>query len=94
MFNKRKKTPDNQAELERRVLVELDNAYQLKRSQLTVGPLRHGISNENRDVILNSLVSRGLIETFVGDQQFGKSANWYRITDKGRRFVEKASQAA
>lgn len=76
-----------------KVLGELEISSQLRRSQLTVGPLRH-LSNADRSKLLDELVKDGFLSLVRPDSTYGSRTSIYRITDKGRRFVQNGRQAA
>ena len=76
-----------------KVLRELAITGQLRRSQLTVGPLRH-ISSDERSKLLEDLVKEGFLLLVHPDSTYGSRTSIYRITDKGRRFVKNGRKAA
>ena len=76
----------------RKALDSLIMSNQLTRAQLTVGPLRH-LKNADRTRFLDRLVRDGLV-TLERIEKVGPVTSMYRITEKGRRFVEMCRQTA
>jgi hypothetical protein len=76
-------------ELELKVLIALNRAGgQLTQAQITMGPLRH-LSTSERKKVLTRLRRSQFIDAakYKSPHQTGPSAQYHRLTDKGRRAL-------
>jgi len=76
-------------EFKAKLLASLIMSNQLSKAQLTVGPLRH-MAKADRDGLLDGCVRGGLVSV-ESVKNLGPVKAIYRLTDKGRRLVEKAA---